>query len=143
MKLPDVNVLLSAVNEASDDHALARDWLEQACNASEGIGFAWVALLGFLRLTTRRAILPSPLPVEDALGVIRAWTTLPRASILNPTERHTLVLSRLLIAAGTAGNLTTDAHLAALAIEHGATMVSFDSDFERFSGLDFELLGGQ
>ncbi len=141
MKLPDVNVLLYAVNEASDDHTEARRWLEKAFTSGKGVGFAWAALLGFVRLSTRRAILPNPLPVEDALAVISDWITTPRSSILNPTERHGSILSRLLVAAGTAGNLTTDAHLAALAIEHGATVVSFDRDFERFAGLDFELLG--
>ena len=141
MKLPYVNVLLYAGNEASDDHAAARDWLEHACNAAEGVGFAWVALLGFVRVSTRRGILPDPLPVEDALSVIRNWMATPRSSILNPTERHGSILSRLPVATGTAGNLTTDAHLATLAIEHGATVVSFDRDFERFAGLDFELLG--
>lgn len=104
------------------------------------MGFAWVALLGFVRLATRRGIFPKPLAVEDALSVVRAWIEEPRASLLHPTERHSLLLARLLIPAGTGGNLTTDAHLAALAIEHGATLGSFDRDFERFSGLAFEAL---
>lgn len=141
MKLPDVNVLLYAVNSASDDHTEARTWLENAFAAGEGVGFAWAALLGFIRLSTRRGILPNPMSTEDALGTVREWLAAPRSIVLNPTERHGSILSRLLIAAGTAGNLTSDAHLAAIAIEHGATVVSFDRDFERFSGLAFELLG--
>jgi len=141
VKLPDVNVLLYAANTASAEHQEARAWLEAAFNEPGGVGLAWVALLGFVRLATRRGILSKPLAVEDALSVVRAWLAQPQASVLNPTERHAQILSRLLVAAGTGGNLTTDAHLAALAIEHGATLGSFDRDFERFSGLAFEALG--
>jgi uncharacterized protein len=140
MKLPDVNVLLCAANNASSEHKQARTWLESAFNEPGGVGFAWVALLGFIRLATRRGIFAKPLAVEDALSVVRAWLAEPQASVLHPTERHAAILARLLIAAGTGGNLTTDAHLAALAIEHGAALGSFDRDFERFSGLAFEAL---
>ncbi len=140
MKLPDLNVLLHAANGASDDHAKARAWLEGAFNAPAGVGLSWVALLGFIRLATRRGIFAKPLPVEDALATVRDWLAAPAARVLHPTERHEPILSRLLVAAGTGGNLTTDAHLAALAIEHGATLASFDHDFERFAGLDFEAL---
>ncbi len=140
MKLPDVNVLLYAANEASIEHEKARSWIESAFNETEGVGLAWVVLLGFIRLATRRGIFPNPLAVEDALVVVQAWLSHERASVLNPTERHAAILGRLLISAQTAGNLTTYAHLAALAIEHGATLASFDRDFERFSGLRFEAL---
>ena len=140
MNLPDVNVLLGAVNESSAEHKRARQWLEAAFDAPAGVGLAWIALLGFIRLSTRRGILPNPLQVSDALAIVRDWIAVPRANILHPTERHEAILARLLVAAGTAGNLTTDAHLAALAIEHGATLGSSDRDFERFAGLDFEPL---
>jgi uncharacterized protein len=140
MKLPDVNVLLFATNEGSAEHDVARSWLEAAFEEPGGVGFAWVALLGFMRLATRRGIFTKPLAVEDALSVVRVWIDEPRANVLHPTERHAPLLARLLIPAGTGGNLTTDAHLAALAIEHGATLGSFDRDFERFSGLAFEAL---
>lgn len=143
MKLPDVNVLLAATNRASPEHEEARSWLEGAFAGPGGVGFAWVALLGFVRLATRRGILSRPLSVDDALSVVTAWLEEPRAIVLNPTERHLPILARLLIGAGTAGNLTTDAHLAALAIEHGATLGSFDRDYERFSGLAFEPLGSK
>ena len=140
MKLPDVNVLLGAVNEESAEHARARSWLEAAFEAPAGVGLAWVALLGFIRLSTRRGILSAPLAAEDGLAIVRDWIAAPGARILHPGERHQAILARLLIAAGTAGNLTTDAHLAAIAIEHGATLGSFDRDFERFAGLEFDAL---
>jgi toxin-antitoxin system PIN domain toxin len=141
VKLPDVNVLLYAANEASPAHEEARTWLETAFNEAGGVGLAWVALLGFIRLSTRRGIFPKPLTVEDAVSVVHAWLAHERATILHPSERHMTILARLLVGAQTAGNLTTDAHLAALAIEHGAILGSFDADFERFSGLRFDALG--
>ncbi|HYC48061.1 MAG TPA: TA system VapC family ribonuclease toxin [Burkholderiales bacterium] len=141
MKLPDVNVLLYAANEAAAEHDEARTWLEAAFDGPEGVGFAWVSLLGFMRLATRRGIFPNPLSVEDALAVVQTWLAHEHAMVLHPSDRHLAILGRLLVGARTAGNLTTDAHVAALAIENGATVGSFDRDFERFSGLRLELLG--
>lgn len=140
MKLPDVNVLLGAVNASSAEHESARRWLEAALDAPAGVGFAWVALLGFIRISTRAGILPRPLALEQALMVVRDWIEAPTARILHPTERHGPLLARLLLSVGSGGNLATDAHLAALAIEHGATLTSFDADFERFVELDFARL---
>jgi len=105
-----------------------------------GVGLTWVALLGFIRISTRRGILTHPLDVQDALSTVRDWIAAPRARVVHPTERHGPILERLLTDIGTAGNLTSDAHLAALAIEHGATLASFDRDSARFDGLDFERL---
>jgi hypothetical protein len=139
MILPDVNTLIYAVNRSSDQHAVALDALQRGFEEPRGVGFAWTALLAFLRLSTRRGIFPMPLSVEDALAVVERWLAHPRAQIVNPSERHADVLGRLLRSAGAAGNLTTDAHLAALAIEQGATLVSFDRDFARFEGLRWTL----
>ena len=106
----------------------------------ETIGLAWVALLGMVRLSTNPAIFDPALKPETALDVIDGWLAQPSATTVHPTERHAAVLRELLGETGTAGNLVTDAHLAALAIEHGATLSSFDTDFHRFSGLKFEQL---
>lgn len=140
MKTPDVNVLLSAINGDSPQHGPARMWLEAAFAEPGAIGFSWVAVLGFIRLATRPGIFPNPLGVEDALGLVDDWLNHPHARVLNPTDRHGALLARLLIGAGHAGDLTTDAHLAAIAIEQGATLGTFDHDFERFAGLRLELL---
>jgi toxin-antitoxin system PIN domain toxin len=139
MILPDVNTLLYAVNRSSDQHARALKALRQGFDELRGVAFAWTALLAFLRLSTRRGIFPRPLSVEDALRVIAHWLAHPRALVANPGERHAEILGRLLKSAGAAGNLTTDAHLAALAIEHGATVLSFDRDFARFEGVQWTL----
>ncbi len=135
MILPDVNTLLYAVNRSSDQHAVALKALQRGFADPRGVGFAWTALLAFLRLSTRRGIFPRSLSVEDALSVIERWLAHPRAQVVNPGERHAEVLGRLLRSAGAAGSLTTDAHLAALAIVRGATLVSFNRDFPRYEGL--------
>lgn len=140
MHLPDVNVLLYAVNPSAAQHKVAKSAIEQALGSAAGMGIAWTALLGFIRLTTRTGIFAKPLTSEQALYVTRGWLEHPQAQILNPTDQHHAVLARLLIGTGMAGNLTTDAHLAALAIEHGATLLTFDRDFERFPGLRLRLL---
>jgi toxin-antitoxin system PIN domain toxin len=139
MIVPDVNTLLFAVNTASDQHRLALQALADGYASPRGVGFAWVALLAFLRLSTRNGIFPKPLSVEDALRVVDHWLAHPNAQAIHPGSEHILLMRELLLAAGTAGNLTTDAHLAALAIEHDATIVSFDRDFARFAKVKWTL----
>lgn len=140
MRTPDVNVLLYAANADSPQHETARVWLEASFARAAGIGFAWPALLGFLRLSTRAGIFAQPLGLNDALGVVDAWLHHPSACVIAPTERHAALLSGLLIAAARGGNLVSDAHLAAVAIEHGAELGTFDRDFEQFAGLRMTLL---
>lgn len=142
MKLPDTNVLVHAANSDAPQHAAAVRWLADAFDGASGVALSWVAMLGFVRISTRRGILPRPLTVEQALRLVDHWLHQPSARAVDPGARHAALLGRLLLGAGTAGNLTNDAHLAALAIEHGATLGSFDRDFERFAGLSFELLSG-
>ncbi len=140
MKTPDVNLLLYAVNSDSPQQREAADWLERAFSEPAGIGFSWVALLGFIRLTTRAGIFEHPLSLDEGLGLVDNWLQHPHSVILNPTDRHGALLGRLLIGAGIGGNLTIDAHLAAIAIEHGAILGTYDRDFERFPGLRVEHL---
>ena len=140
MKLPDTNVLVNSVNEFSPGKKQAAKWIEAAFDDNAGVGFAWLALVGFLRISTRRGILETPLSVGVALALMDVWISHPRARILQPTERHGDIIARLLLVAGTAGNLTNDAHLAALSIEYGATIGTFDRDFKRFPGVKFDLL---
>jgi toxin-antitoxin system PIN domain toxin len=140
MWLPDVNVLLAASQRQAPYHAVARQRLEAAFGSGAPVGLAWVALLGFLRLTTNGRVFPLPMPVDEALRIVDGWLSHPGAMVLHPGPRHAALLGALLIGAGTAGHLTTDAHLAAIAIEHGATVASFDRDFSRFAGLRFEHL---
>jgi toxin-antitoxin system PIN domain toxin len=140
VRTPDVNVLLYAVNGDSPQHATAREWIEQAFGSTGGLAFTWPALVGFVRLATRSGIFAKPMALEDALTVVDAWLEHPRAHVIVPTSRHAALLSSLLIGAGAGGNLVSDAHLAALAIEHGAELGTFDRDFSRFAGLRVALL---
>jgi len=133
--LPDINLLVHAYNSESLVHAAARKWWESALNTAAPVGLAWIAILGFIRITTHRQVLTNPLPVKDACAHARAWLSQPQVSILHPGERHADILFELLASLGTGGNLTTDAHLAALAIEHQADLRSTDADFARFPGL--------
>lgn len=140
MKLPDVNVLIHASNMQSLAHERAREWMAEMARGDEPLGLVWMVLIGFLRISTRPGILSKPLSVGDALAAVQGLLKHPNARIVDAGPQHAALLGRLLLGAGTAGNLTGDAHLAAIAIEHGATLVSFDRDFERFAGLRFEHL---
>ena len=139
--LPDVNVLVHAANEASPQHDESARWLARGFESPAGVALAWVSLIGFVRITTRAGIFARPLPVASALALLNHWLEQPKARVVHPGTRHAALLGRLLLTTGTAGNLTTDAHLAALAQEHGATVGTFDRDFQRFNGVRVELLG--
>lgn len=138
MKLPDVNLLLYASDESSPRFERARAWVEEILNGEETVAFTWTVLLAYLRLATKGQVVTSPMSVPDALDVIDGWLRLPNVIVVEPTARHTAVLRDILGPLGSGGNLTTDAHLAALAIEHGATLCSSDGDFRRFTGLRWE-----
>ena len=99
------------------------------------VGLAWIVLLAFVRITTRAGIMRSPLSPEQAVCFIDTWLAQPYVSLIGPGEGHWSVLRNLLLSGGTAGNLTSDAHLAALAIEHGCEIASADNDFRRFNGV--------
>ena len=139
MQIVDANVLLYAANRDADDHGPARRWLDAALSSSEAIGFPWAVLLAFLRISTSPAASSVPLTVDEATETLEGWLGAPPALVVEPTPRHLAVLHGLLAAVGTGGNLVTDAHLAALAIEHRAQIVSFDHDFARFPGLSWHL----
>ena len=131
----DANVLLYAVNRDAPLHQPARRWLDSALTGPEPIGFAWVVLLAFLRVTTRAGLFPRPLTVEQAAEAIESWLSQPAAVVTEPSGRHLPILRGLLRQTGAGANLVNDAHLAALAIEHGAEVCSFDADFARFPGV--------
>lgn len=135
MILLDVNLLLYAYDARSPRHEPARAWLEQTLSGSETVGLPWVVMLAFIRLITRSVVVEHPLTADQAIDLVDSWLEQPCVAVIHPTDRHPAVLRELLQPLGTAGNLTTDAHLAALAIEHGASLCSCDADFSRFPGL--------
>jgi toxin-antitoxin system PIN domain toxin len=138
VRLPDVNLLLYAVNRDAVQFPRARPWLEGRLQGTETMAFAWATLTGFLRLSTRPGIFAAPLSAAAALDLVDSWLELRHVTVVQPTELHAATLRALIEQVGTAGNLVTDAHLAALAIEHGATLESADHDFGRFPGLRWE-----
>lgn len=138
MRLVDANVLLYAVNERASQHEAARNWLDRSLVGPETVGFAWSACLAFVRVATHPAVFARPLSSDAATTLVRDWLSAPAAVVVEATHRHVDVLATLLRDSGVGGNLVNDAHLAALALEHGATIVSFDTDFARFGGVRWE-----
>lgn len=138
MKVVDANVLLYAVNTASEHHEPSVRWLDGALSGADSVGLAWVPLLAFVRLSTKEGLFPSPLRPENAIGQVADWLTAPTAVLVNPTARHAQILTGMLAQVGAGGNLVNDAHLAALAVEHRASIVSYDSDFGRFAEVSWD-----
>lgn len=135
MILVDANILIYAIDRDSPHHARARRWLEETLSGDTWVGLPWIVILAFLRLTTRSGIVRTPMPPDQAIAFVDSWLRQPYVTAVGPGEHHWPILSALLRASGTAGNLTSDAHVAALALEHGCTVISADSDFGRFSGI--------
>jgi toxin-antitoxin system PIN domain toxin len=135
VKIVDANVLLYAVNTASEHHRASLRWLDSALSGADSVGFSWVPLLAFVRLSSKEGLFPHPLPPDEAIGRVADWLAAPSAALVNPTARHAQILTGMLAQVGTGGNLVNDAHLAALAVEYRAGIVSYDSDFGRFDGV--------
>lgn len=135
MKIVDANVLLYAVNSDARHHRDSRGWLDHALSGNDTVGFSWVALLAFVRISSRHGIFAYPLSVEDAMQQVSEWLAAPGAVVAHPGPALAEHLARLLQHVGTGGNLVNDAHLAALALEHRAEIVSYDNDFARFEGV--------
>jgi toxin-antitoxin system PIN domain toxin len=135
MILPDINLLVYAYNRDAPEHAGARAWWEDLLVSEEPVGIPWAVSCGFIRLMTHPAVLMTPLDPKRAVAHVESWLERPSVEVLDPGPRHLELLGRLLGSLGVAGNLTTDAHLAALAIEHQCELHSNDGDFARFSGL--------
>jgi uncharacterized protein len=133
--LVDANLLIYAVNTAVPQHVAARAWLDARLSGSTRVGLPWASLLAFLRLVTNPRVFQRPLGMANAWEQVAAWLGSGPAWIPAPTERHAEILARLLGAPGMHGNLVPDAHLAALAMEHGLELHSTDGDFARFNGL--------
>jgi toxin-antitoxin system PIN domain toxin len=133
--LVDANLLVYASVRTFAQHNSARQWLDERLNGSTPVGLPWIALLGFLRVTTNPRIFKQPLRMSLAWEQVEAWLACETAWTPEPTSRHRDILGQLLALPGLRGNLVPDAHLAALAIEHGLTLCSTDGDFAQFSEL--------
>ena len=135
MIIPNINLLVYAYNTEDPSHAQAKRWWEGLLNGTDPVGLPWVTICGFLRLVTHPRVLVDPMSVGQATEQVREWLECPSVLTIEPGKKFSAIFLALLDEAGTAGNLTTDAHLAALAIEHQAELHSNDADFSRFKGL--------
>ena len=135
MIIPDVHLLLHAHDSEFRRHRAAREWWETLMNGTGSVGLPWVSILGFIRIATHPEVLDNPLDMGGACTRIRSWLVRPQTILVHPGVRHADILFNLLEVVGGGGNLTTDAHLAALAIEHQAELHSTDADMARFPGL--------
>ncbi len=134
----DVNLLLYAYVDTFPQHNAARDWLDSALNGSSRVGLPWPSLLAFVRLACNPRVFAPAVSVESAWRQVAHWLSCEVVWIPQPTARHAEILGELLISANANSNLVSDAHLAALAIEHGLTLCTTDGDFARFRGLRWQ-----
>ena len=136
MILLDANILIYAVNTDAPQHQQARSWLESTFSSTTEVGLPWIVVLAFIRITTRRTVFEHPLTPEQALAYMDEWLALPFVTTVAPGPNHWPILRNLLERTGLAGNLSSDAHIAALAIDHGCPVYSTDYDFLRFPGIE-------
>jgi len=133
--LPDINLLVYAYNRAASDHEAAAEWWTDCLNGTEPVGLPWIVSTGFIRLTTHPRVLTAPLLPEEAIERVDSWLARPNVLVIEPGKSFRTYFFRYLEDLGTGGNLTTDAFLAALAVEYQAELQSNDTDFHRFEGL--------
>jgi toxin-antitoxin system PIN domain toxin len=131
----DANLLVYAYHPQSPLHQRAKTWVEAAFGGQEPVRLPWQTISAFLRLTTNPKVFQAPLTIEEAEAAVSAWLELPAVGPIDPGERYWTILRTLLVKAQVTGPLVSDAVLAALAIEHGATLCTTDRDFRRFEGL--------
>ena len=137
MIVPDLNLLVYAHSTGAPLHDPARQWWEDLVNGTERVGVPWLVAAGFVRLLTHPRVMNNPADPAHAVDLMAQWFSSPTVSPLNPGPQHIAILRNMLAAAGTGGDLVTDAHIAALAVEHQAEVHSNDSDFARFPGLNW------
>lgn len=135
MILIDANLLLYAYHPRAEQHESSRAWLEATFAGSDRVGVAWLTLWAFLRVSTNPRVFERPLTMAEAESVVSSWLDRPAVEIVEPGERHWSILRELLRSGQARGPLVMDAALAALAIEHGATLHTTDRDFARYRGL--------
>ncbi|MEW6369192.1 MAG: type II toxin-antitoxin system VapC family toxin [Acidobacteriota bacterium] len=135
MIVPDINLLVYAYNESAPHHREARDWWEYLLSHEGLVGVPWAVVLGFVRLVTHRQVLVDPMPVRECCTRVAEWFERPNVQPLEPGHRHLKVFNEFLAKVGTGGSLVTDAHIAALVVEHSCELHSNDTDFARFPGL--------
>lgn len=138
MILVDANILLYAEDKKSPFHDKARIWWDAQLSGDYPVCLTWMVILAFLRLSTNRKVFETPLTSEQATKRVQSWMAQPCVRIVDPTSKHWEILQKLIVEGQAVANLISDAHLAALAIEHGCTLYSTDTDFSRFPSLKWK-----
>lgn len=138
MKLVDVNILIYVADRQSQFHSRVLSWWHASLNGDEIVGLPWISVSGFLRIATNPRLFETPLTVEEAVDRVAAWMAQPNVRIVEESSEHWELFREFVRETGTGGNRTTDAHLAALAVSRGATLVSCDTGFARFRRLRWE-----
>lgn len=137
MILLDANILLHAYNPSFPQHEQARTLVQKILSEPPPVALPWATILAFIRVGTNPRAFPEPLTVKEATTIVAAWLARPTVAVIQPTERHWEILRGLLVSTRARGAEVPDAHLAALAIEHGATLCTTDRGFARFPGLEW------
>jgi uncharacterized protein len=135
MITPDANIILYAYNEDAPKHSEAKKWFEEQISSSASFGLSWQVITAFLRISTNPKAFPQPFDLQEAIEIVDEWLALSNIEILTPTANHWTIFQKLIIEGQTKAALMMDAHLAALAIEHDATLATTDVDFQKFSSL--------
>ena len=138
MILVDANVLLYAEDQQSPHHVMVREWWDAQLSGASPVCLCWTVLGAFIRIGTNPRVFEHPLSLDQALSRVQSWLDQPCTRIIHPTERHWIVFQKMLIEGQAIANLVTDAHLAALASEHGCELISTDTDFSRFPGIKWK-----
>ena len=135
MIIPDINLLVYSYNNDGPFHEDARDWWESCLSNPGAVGLPWAVILGFVRIMSSNAVFRDPMESLDAISHVKSWLDCPQTQIVTPGPRHLEILADIMGSARASGRLTTDAHLAALAVETQSELHSNDPDFARFPGL--------
>jgi uncharacterized protein len=136
--LVDANVLLYAEDQQSPYHMMAREWWDAQLSGASPVCLCWTVLGAFIRIGTNPRVFEHPLSLDQALSRVQSWLDQPCTRIIHPTDRHWIIFQKMLIEGQAVANLVTDAHLAALASEHGCELISTDTDFSRFPGIKWK-----
>lgn len=131
----DANILLYAEDTSNSHHQIAKNWWDEKLSGDDPVYLCWAIISAFIRLATSSRIFLRPMTVSDATQRVESWFEQPPVRLAVPTKGHWKLFSSLLTEGQATGNLVTDAHLAALAIQYGCTLYSSDADFSRFSQL--------
>lgn len=138
MILVDANLLLYAEDSLSEHHAAARTWWDEQLSGSEQVGLCWPVLTAFIRIGTNARLHKRPLMLKEAVERVQSWLDQPCVRLIQATDEHWKMFQQMLRAGNATANLVSDAHLAALAVEHNCVLHSTDADFARFRGLKWK-----